>query len=94
MARKLLSIIVPVVLFLDFSAMSSFGYAHEARFSWRVEGGTVNPVQSVYDGENRIAVFECRTVEQPEENLRYFNSVPKPPVLRNLVLRPGGKTAR
>ena len=64
---------------------------HSPSFEWRVEGSTVNPVQAIYDGNNRIAVFEQRTIEQPEENLRYFNSVPKPPVLRNLVLTPGGK---
>lgn len=64
---------------------------HTAKFTWRVSGGVVNPEQWIYDGEIPIALFEYRQVEQPEENLRYFNSVPKPPVLRYLKLTPNGK---
>jgi hypothetical protein len=59
-------------------------------FSWRVQGGTANYEQWIYDHEDPIARFDSTLVEQPEQSLRYFNLIPRPLVLRRLKLVPGG----
>ena len=64
---------------------------HRPEFYWKVYGGVVNPQQWICDGDIPLAMFEQRTIEQPEENLRYFNGIPKPPQLRYLRLKPDGK---
>jgi hypothetical protein len=45
----------------------------------------------IYDGEEPIARFEHTVVEQPEQNLRYFDRNLNPIVLRDLKLTPGGR---
>lgn len=64
--------------------------SHTPRFEWRVLGGSVNTEQWIYDGDIPVALFEQRIIEQPAENLMFFNGVPKPPVLRKVRLAPDG----
>ena len=66
------------------------------RFSLRQQGGVSAGERWVCathrDGsEERIARLEHTTVEQPEQNLRYFNKNSRPVNLRDVVLRPGGR---
>lgn len=64
---------------------------HKPRFLLRTHGGECAGSQWVYDGDEPIALFERRPIEQPEQNLRYFNAVPRPVNLRYLKLKPGGR---
>ncbi len=64
--------------------------SHAPKFTWKVLGGAVNPEQWIYDGDIPLAMFEQRVIEQPAEDLMFFNGVPKPPVLRHVRLTPGG----
>lgn len=63
---------------------------HVPSFTWQTRGGVVNAEQWIYDGDTPIALFENRTVEQPGEQLLFFNKVPRPLVLRKVKLTPDG----
>jgi len=69
----------------------SFAADHTPQFTWQVRGGVVNAEQWIYDGETPIALFENRTVEQPGQQLMFFNRVPRPIVLRKIKLTPDGE---
>ncbi len=64
--------------------------AYQACFHVRTHCSASADDQWIYDGDQPIARLEHRTIDQPEQNLRYFNSNPRPINLRNLVLAPGG----
>jgi len=68
-----------------------FWMPHEPCFSLRTHGGVSVGEQWIYDGDETIARLEDKVVEQPEQNLRYFDRVLKPVVLRDLRLSPGGR---
>jgi hypothetical protein len=65
--------------------------SHQACFSFRTYGGICAGEQWICDNEQPIARLRHQIVEQPEQNLRYFNSVLKPIELRDLRLRPGSR---
>ena len=65
--------------------------AHQSIFSFRTHGGVCAGEQWIYDRDEPIARLEHRTVEQPEQNLRYFDGNPRPVNLRDLKLKPGGR---
>jgi len=79
-----------VAIFLAGLTFETAAAAHTPKFTWRTLGGSVNAEQWIYDGEIPIALFEQRVIEQPAENLMFFNGVPKPPVLRHVRLAPDG----
>jgi hypothetical protein len=89
---------IRVPFLISFSALLAFPFlfsgiafaAHTPKFTWRVLGGSVNTEQWIYDGEIPLALFEQRVIEQPAENLMFFNGVPKPPVLRHVRLTTDG----
>lgn len=64
---------------------------YQALFTFRTHGGVCAGEQWIYDHDEPIARFEHRIVEQPEQNLRYFDKNPKPVNLRDLKLTPGGR---
>lgn len=64
---------------------------HKPCFAFRTHGGECAGDQWIYDGDEPIARLERKLVEQPEQNLRYFNGNPKPVNLRDLKLTPGGR---
>ena len=68
-----------------------FWMPHEPCFSLRTHGGVSVGEQWIYDGDETIARLEDKVVEQPEQNLRYFDRVLNPVVLRDLRLSPGGR---
>ena len=65
--------------------------SHAPHFTFRQHGGVCAGDTWIYDGEEPIARLENRVVEQPEQNLRYFDGNPKPVNLRDLKLAPGGR---
>lgn len=65
--------------------------SHQPCFSFRTHGGECAGEQWIYDGGEPIARLERKLVEQPEQNLRYFNGNPRPVNLRDLKLAPGGR---
>ena len=65
--------------------------SHRAKFFFRTHGAECGGTQWIYDGDEPIALLERRTIDQPEQILRYFNLVPRPINLRHLILRPGGR---
>jgi hypothetical protein len=65
--------------------------AHQALFSFRTHGGVCAGEQWLYDRDEPIARFEDKIIEQPEQNLRYFDGNLKPINLRDLKLAPGGR---
>ncbi|MDP2984032.1 MAG: hypothetical protein Q8O92_11975 [Candidatus Latescibacter sp.] len=78
-----------VLLFMGaFPVISGAVKPHTAKFTWQVRGGAVNPEQWIYDGDIPLAMYEQRVIEQPAEDLMFFNGVPKPPVLRHIRLTP------
>jgi hypothetical protein len=81
-AFLLLMVIIPCI--------SGAAKPHTAKFTWEIRGGAVNPEQWIYDGDIPLAMFEQRVIEQPAEDLMFFNGVPKPPVLRHVRLTPDG----
>ena len=88
-----LSAAVSFLLFSYSCFMSEVVHAgglHIPSFTWQFRGGVVNPEQWIYDGDIPIAMFENRTVEQPGQQLLFFNKVPRPLVLRKIKLTPGG----
>ena len=64
---------------------------HQALFSFRTHGGVCAGEQWLYDHDEPIARFEDKIIEQPEQNLRYFDGNLKPINLRDLKLAPGGR---
>jgi hypothetical protein len=64
---------------------------HKPAFHFRTHGGVCAGEQWIYDGDEPIAWLEHRLIEQPEQNLRYFDANPKPVNLRDLKLVPGGR---
>ena len=64
---------------------------HQSSFSLRTHGGICAGERWIYDGEEPIAQLWDAIVEQPEQNLRYFNQILKPVELRNMRLKPGGR---
>jgi hypothetical protein len=65
--------------------------AHHSRFDLRTRGGVTAGQEWICDGDEPIARLEQVVVEQPEQNLRYFDRHLKPVVLRELRLVPGGR---
>ena len=65
--------------------------AYKSRFTFRTHGGVCAGEQWIYDHDEPIARLENKTIEQPEQNLRYFDSNPKPVNLQDLKLAPGGR---
>ena len=64
---------------------------HQSRFDVTTRGGVTAGQEWICDGDEPIARLEHVVVEQPEQNLRYFNRNLKPVVLRDLKLAPGGR---
>lgn len=65
--------------------------AHQSRFDLTTQGGVTAGQEWICDGDEPIARLEHVVVEQPEQNLRYFDRNLKPVVLRDLKLTPGGR---
>ncbi len=65
--------------------------AHNSIFTFRTHGGVCAGETWIYDHEEPIARLEDKVIEQPEQNLRYFNGNTKPVNLRDLKLAPGGR---
>ena len=65
--------------------------SHQSSFALRTHGGLCAGERWIYDGDEPIAQLIDALVEQPEQNLRYFNAILKPVELRNLKLKPGGR---
>ena len=63
--------------------------SHRPVFTFRTLGGSSRGPRWIFDGDEPIACLEHQTVDQPEEELRYFSAVPMPVNLRDLKLRPG-----
>ncbi len=64
---------------------------HRPLFALRTSGGVCAGEEWLCDGDKPIACLTRALVEQPEQNLRYFNQNLKPLELRQLVLTPGGR---
>jgi len=64
---------------------------HQSRFDVATRGGVTAGQEWIYDGDVPIARLEHVVVEQPEQNLRYFDRNLKPIVLRDLKLTPDGR---
>ncbi len=64
---------------------------HRSSFSLRTLGGVCAGERWIYDGDEPIAQLTDAIVEQPEQNLRYFDAILKPVELRKLKLKPGGR---
>jgi hypothetical protein len=64
---------------------------HRSHFDLLTRGGVTAGEEWICDGDEPIARFEHVVVEQPEQNLRYFDRNLKPVVLRDLKLAPGGR---
>ena len=64
---------------------------HRSRFDLVTRGGVTAGEEWICDGDQPIARLERAVVEQPEQNLRYFDRNLKPIVLRDLRLSPGAR---
>jgi opacity protein-like surface antigen len=64
--------------------------AHKPVFTWQVRGDA-NYQQGIYDGDDRIAVLDMSTLDEPMQALMFFSKVQRPILLRHLKLTPGGK---
>lgn len=64
---------------------------HQPIFRFKTRGGVCAGEQWICDHDEPIARFENVLIEQPEQNLRYFDGNPKPVNLRDLKLAPGGR---
>lgn len=62
--------------------------SHKAQFDLITYGGICAGQQWVCDGDQPIARLQDAVVEQPEQNLRYFNAILKPVELREIRLAP------
>jgi hypothetical protein len=65
--------------------------SHKSCFSFRTHGGVCAGETWIYDHQEPIAKFDDGVIEQPEQNLRYFDGNPKPVNLYDLKLAPGGR---
>ncbi|MBI2194438.1 MAG: hypothetical protein HYU36_20865 [Planctomycetes bacterium] len=65
--------------------------SHKPCFQFRTLGGVCAGDLWICDRGEPIARLEHQVVEQPEQNLRYFDGNPKPVNLRDLKLAPGGR---
>ncbi len=65
--------------------------SHQSRFDVTTNGGVTAGQEWICDGDVPIARLEHVVVEQPEQNLRYFDRNLKPVVLRDLKLTPNGR---
>ena len=65
--------------------------SHKSCFSFRTHGGVCAGGTWIYDLDEPIARFDDRIIEQPEQNLRYFDGNTKPVNLYDLKLAPGGR---
>ena len=65
--------------------------SHQSCFTFRTRGGICAGQQWICDGDRPIARLCYDIVEQPEQNLRYFDQVLKPVELRDLRLAPDGR---
>ena len=65
--------------------------SHSSLFTFRTHGGVCAGETWIYDHDEPIARLEDKPIEQPEQNLRYFDGNPKPVNLRDLKLAPGGR---
>ena len=63
----------------------------KSNFTFRTRGGVCAGETWICDGDEPIACLENKLIEQPEQNLRYFNGNAKPVNLRYIKLRPGGR---
>ena len=90
--KSMCMILKCVTIFYILSIMvSGTVQAYTPNFTWKILGGVVNPEQWIFDGDMPVAMFEQRFIEQPGENLLFFDGVPKPPLLRHLKLTPDGE---
>jgi hypothetical protein len=64
---------------------------HKSCFTFRTLGGTCAGERWICDGDLPVARLQDAIVEQPEQNLRYFDQILKPVELRDLRLVPGGR---
>ena len=62
-----------------------------SRFDLETRGGVTAGEEWICDNGEPIARLERVVVEQPEQNLRYFDRNVRPVVLRDLRLSPGGR---
>jgi len=84
-------IITTVATFLLLTVLCSAAFAaHTPSFSWRIRGDA-NYEQWIYDGDEPIAMFDNKSLDEPMQRLMMFGLVPKPLFLRNLKLEPGGE---
>ncbi len=65
--------------------------SYTAQLDLKTYGGICAGQQWICDGDQPIARLQDDIVEQPEQNLRYFNAVLKPVELREIRLAPGQK---
>jgi len=63
--------------------------SHRPIFDLKIRGGVTAGEEWIHDGDAPIAQLQHAVVEQPEQNLRYFNKNPRPILLRSMVLIPG-----
>ena len=61
---------------------------HTAKFDLKTQGGVCAGQQWICDHDQPIARLQNDIVEQPEQNLRYFNGILKPVELREIRLAP------
>lgn len=65
--------------------------SHKCRFDLITRGGVTAGQEWIVDGDEPIARLDHVIVEQPEQNLRYFDRNERPVVLREMKLAPGGR---
>jgi hypothetical protein len=68
-----------------------FAADHTPVFTWRTLGGVVHAEQWIYDNDMPVARFDNSIIEQPAQMLMFFNRVPRPVILRDIRLTPGGE---
>jgi hypothetical protein len=64
--------------------------AHTPVFTWQVRGDA-NYHQGIYDGDEQIAILDMSTLDEPMQALMFFSAMPRPILLRQVKLTPGGK---
>ena len=64
---------------------------HSPSFDLKTRGGVTAGPEWIHDGDQPIAELQHVEVEQPEQNLRYFNKNTRPILLRSLSLAPHQK---
>lgn len=63
---------------------------HQPCFHARTQGGSCLNLPCIYDGDEMIAVLSHRSIDEPEHELLYFGKNPRPLLLRQIKLKPGG----